>query len=148
MIMPLVLQTSAVFALEILEEKTLDENVTSVTSEEKSNDVENLTLNSNSEELEKSENENKIDDANASEVSATDIETNNETAVTENITANSDVQAQSEETTDLEVDKEVETDVVGAEYYDGNVSYIYNEHWNNEYTLTVVARGKDRKSVV
>ena len=90
----------------------------------------------------KSENENKIDDANASEVSATDIETNNETAVTENITANSDVQAQSEETTDLEVDKEVETDVVGAEYYDGNVSYIYNEHWNNEYTLTVVARGK------
>ncbi|MCX4302508.1 MAG: leucine-rich repeat protein [Clostridia bacterium] len=142
MIMPLVLQTSAVFALEILEEKTLDENVTSVTSEEKSNDVENLTLNSNSEELEKSENENKIDDANASEVSATDIETNNETAVTENITANSDVQAQSEETTDLEVDKEVETDVVGAEYYDGNVSYIYNEHWNNEYTLTVVARGK------
>ena len=139
MIMLLVLQTSAVFALEILEEKTLDENVTSVASEEKSNDVENLTLNSNSEELEKSENENKTDDANVSEVSATDIETNNETAVTENITANSDVQAQSEETTDLEVDKEVETDVVGAEEYrEGNVVYRYNS-WEN--TATAVAYG-------
>lgn len=141
LVMLLTLQTTSVFALEVLEDKKPIEETTVSTESfqeteekvEEQNSIENTIL------TEKTEEQNIATNTVLTEKTEEQNNTTN-TILTEKTEEHIFSSKEPEEkTTDLEADKEVETEVVGAEYYDGNISYNYSS-WSNE--VTVVARGK------